>query len=81
MSSNPKHVVRVAELSGEASQDPCTVSREKQAPPDHSYQGPNLHALNYFPKSFSIAIQEKGVHMHTQGKGIKTLIFKPFCVM
>lgn len=70
MSSNPKHVVRVAEISREGSQDPCMVSREKQA--EHSYQGPNLDALNYFPKSFSITIQEKGVHMNMQNKGIRT---------
>lgn len=72
MSSNPKHIVRVAELSREALQDPCMVSREKQAPWEHSYQGHKLHALNYFPKSFSITIQEKGVHMNMQTKGIKT---------
>lgn len=71
MSSNLKHVVRVAELSRGAPQDPFMISREKQAPPEHSYQGLNLDALNYFPKSFSITIQEKGAHMNMQNKGIK----------
>lgn len=65
MSSNSKHLIWVVELAGEASQDLCMVIREKQAPPDRSGKGPNLHALNCFLKSLSVTIhQEKRVHMH-----------------
>lgn len=59
MSSSSKHLIWAAELAGEASQDSCIVSREKQAPPDHSYQGPNLHALNCFLKSLSVTVHQE----------------------
>ena len=59
MSSTFKHAIWAVELATETFWDPCIVSREKWAPLDHSYQGPNLHALNCFLKSLSATIHQE----------------------